>query len=178
MNTSEYSLVQDPNLELGFAVGHLADYRAELKIAIDRALEHHTEIPGTEIIVCRPHSLIDSLAYAAVRVQQIINEGVGSERDSFVWQVTLATIGSLIVDSFKADLVIFLPIEPENPFEAAIELGIKEVLSQYNIPHEIVNEETFEQTLEVIATLVEDNKAKEENDNGYPIEDDLNGEDQ
>lgn len=134
----------------GVALGLLSDYRTELKIAADRA----THLHSTDKPVLYTHSLVDSLAYALARIEIQVNAGVGSERTRETWVLTMAVIGVMLRDTFKADETIFLRADfEEESDQAKIQEMLNAVLDGYLFDYTIVEADN---ALDDVARIISD----------------------
>lgn len=105
------------------ATGTLADYRVEMKLAIDRCFDMQVDEPRIF-----EHTLIDSLAYAATRAITI-SQMVGEDDPTLLkWTALTGLIGSLLSDSFKADQVFFIEAQTDDEQTVAIENALRSVL--------------------------------------------------
>lgn len=114
------------------ALGIIADYRSELHLAIDRALK---QLKKYDSDVLYSGSLLDSVAYAATNVWQMVNNGSASEAEQHRWNLTLHMVGCILRDSYVSDLTIFLPTDSEDEYDQAIENSILAVLNEFNVEY-------------------------------------------
>lgn len=104
--------------------GSLADYRAELSLAVSRATFFGWE-EGKGIF---ESSLIDSVAYSALRYSFILNDGTGDENDLLRWMLTMHTSALMLRDTFTADAVIYVPGNDGEYFNQELESALAEVI--------------------------------------------------
>lgn len=136
-----------------YGLGMLADYRAELKIAADRA----TYLHSTEMPTIYTHSLIDSLAYSLARVDLLVNRGTGTERHRETWALTMGLIGCMMRDTFKADEIFFLTadFDEETQFD---QFKVQEVqtfiLDGFGLNYTIIDADK-EQAIDDITRVIE-----------------------
>lgn len=113
-----------------YALGELADYRAELFHALQRyfvQLEHYKA--GHDMLLI--HSLIDSFAWGLYNVQRRVNNGTVDPEGFDAFMATM--IGQIFVDSFGADH-IFL-IEEHNEDDNEIYEYLERIVMEIDIPH-------------------------------------------
>jgi hypothetical protein len=97
-------------------VGMLADYRNELRMAIDRA-RAHLESENCIFVT----SLLDSIAYSTYRTESLLRNEAPRELIQR-WILVSDVITMLASDSFEYDLLFFVPLIPdEDTDEFALE---------------------------------------------------------
>jgi hypothetical protein len=121
------------------AYGMFTDYRVELKLAVDRALEMERLDHAVYT-----HSLIDSLAYTARRLNRIANHGGISEDLAVSWVNVLELVSSLAIDSFRSDFIFFVQGGNVEQYEA-----LREVLDAFQLSYIEVDQVTAENVLNV-----------------------------
>lgn len=137
----------------GVALGLQSDYRTELKIAADRA----TQLHSVTMPVLYTQSLIDSLAYSLTRVEIQATQGAGSAKQRETWALTMATIGLMLRDTFKAEEIIFLRGEfDEDSDEAKIQAMIEAILDGYNFNYTIIEVDDLDTATDCVAAVIED----------------------
>ena len=115
-----------------FALGILADYRSELKLALNR-YEFSYEYNST----IQTHSLIDSVAYSALKYSLMSQISVYSSLSVINAELTFNTIRAIMRDSFVYDAV-FLTKSTDPATDPADE-ELRDILVQtmdfYNISY-------------------------------------------
>jgi|SRR5581483_6264797 len=100
------------------AFGEAADYRTEMYIAARRAARGEIELQNT----IQTNSLIDSVCYAGVRLRNMLNSKSVLPRTTQNWALLLELFERFMQDSFRYDLIFFLPgHEEENTFYEDLE---------------------------------------------------------
>jgi hypothetical protein len=136
----------------GYAVGTLADYRVEMRIASDRVTlpKYYSDDPKPVIYT---HSLIDSLVYSTLRFERL-NELESTQQYTLEKAVMVMTmIGTFIRDTFEYDHVfLILTDEPEN--EAWEEMA-QTALDAFEIDHTILRGSEKLQWVDQTATIIE-----------------------
>jgi len=141
----------DPVTNSGtFALGSLADYRIELKLALGRILE----TPTSDLPTLRIHSLIDNLAYITFALSRY-QMGTVSQKTAERAVLIFTVIGNLLVDSFEADHVFFLmgdfdPVDDYEQYE--LQSILQMILDEYSIPYSLI--ESNEDATEKIAVTI------------------------
>lgn len=121
--------------ETTYALGSVADYRVELKLALERSLERPS---GATIYT---HSVLDNLAYLTFAISRYQMGTVSQEtaqRAVLAW--TLA--GLILTDSFKHDHVFFLQgkFDPNDDYESAeLQVILQMILDQYQVSYSIID---------------------------------------
>jgi len=119
------------------ALGALADYRVELRLAIQRA---YASLNLDHIIFT--HTLVDSLAYVHIRQRNVIE---GNDDQRLRWAITGETVGLLFGDSFSADFVFYLPPTTDDPWTLDLDRALHLVMDFYEIlPRQVDAEEAAE----------------------------------
>lgn len=137
-------------LESTYAVGPTADYRIELKLALNRALQ---ETQGSTIAA---HSLIDSLAYTSFAVARYKDFDAVSLGTGQRLIMTFSIIGTILTDSFKYDHLFFLrgDFDPEEDFEQdQIQTLLQMIMDQYELNYSIIDAD--ENAADNIAKILE-----------------------
>lgn len=135
-----------------YALGEMADYRAELYHSLHRyfvQMEHFKK--GQNIIVT--HSLIDSFAWATFNAQRKLNSNIDPQAKE-IFAATL--IGQIMMDSFYADH-IFIIDGTEDPDDSEIYIRLSLVAALLDIPHTYLYEEDQEEWPEICATIIRKN---------------------
>lgn len=101
--------------------GDLADYRTELAIAVSR-VEQEDGVAK--------HSLLDSVAHTAVRLDRMIRNKSVSDKELGRWIATAQLVVMLLQDSFKYDKVFFIPGNDGTEFAEQIEIALKALLEE------------------------------------------------
>jgi hypothetical protein len=141
----------DENLSgMSWALGSVADYRVELKLALNRALQTPSDKP-----TLYAHSLIDNLAYISFALSRYNLSGAVSLGTVERAMMTFAIIGTLVTDSFKYDHIFFLTgdFDPNEDYDQyQIQSCLQLVLDQYGISYSIIesNEEAIDKIAETL----------------------------
>lgn len=133
------------------AVGALADYRVELSLAVRRAFamnEYEAAIYEA--------SLINNVAYAALRYRRAFEDGSQDDDSIFKWWLTLQTSAAMLLDTFKENAhVFFIEDEPQEEFNKELQEALVAVMQQIDLEYTTVN--AFDLIHEELAaTLVTD----------------------
>lgn len=88
----------------GIAVGTLADYRVEIKLAVDRAFA----MQAVGVPTIYEHTLIDSLAYASLRFMDMRDLNNVDEYTQEKWATVTAIVGAMVRDTFRYDHVFVI----------------------------------------------------------------------
>lgn len=123
-----YTIVPDNSLnqkDFGFALGELADYRAELILACERVIQLQYPLDSH---VLYENSLFNSVAYSALRVSSIINDGTGENEEALVWTMTMHMCARMLRDTLDVDAIIYLPGNDGTKFGKDLEESLREVL--------------------------------------------------
>jgi hypothetical protein len=104
------------------ALGPLTDYRVELQLALNRSLEM-TEF-GDGIFI---GSLLDNMAHEYIRYELFKRTEIEDEAMEVRHYLTSALLYAILIDSFSADIVAYLP--PEEPLTDEYEQKVDEFYS-------------------------------------------------
>ncbi len=135
-----------------YALGSLADYRAELYHALQRyfvSQEHYKK--GQDQIVV--HSLIDNFTWAIYNTQRKIANNQFDEDGADA--VTAIFIGQILLDSFAADH-IFVVEGWSDDDDMPIFERMMAIVNQLNAPRTILYEEDKEQWPEICAKIIKE----------------------
>lgn len=132
-----------------YAVGELADYRMEMYIAAGRVFFHLRTLPMPMVL---SHSLIDSVAYGATRLYNIINAGITDQDEIIRWQVALDASSRLLIDSYSADHTIFIEGNDGTEFGKTLEEALRETVIQFGIEYTTL--QSSEEAAKLIETLL------------------------
>lgn len=124
-----------------YALGLLADYRAENMLMSQRA----TVLHSVEMPVLYTHSLIDSLTYSLLRVDNQQRHQNVSAKMAETWALTMGMAGVMLRDTYKADETFFLmaDFDPEESYESfKIQETLGFVLDGYEINYQIIDANT------------------------------------
>lgn len=132
-----------------YAVGPLADYRYEVWLATQRVMASMKEKESTRVYF---HSLLDSVAHSTVRVTRLIE--LEDDVELLRWQLTLHLIARMLIDSFRADKIIFLRGNDGQPFNKDVEDALAAALKEFNA--EYVTVETPEQATQILQEIMSD----------------------
>jgi len=136
-----------------YALGSVADYRIELKLALERSLEKPS---GATLYT---HSVLDNLAYLSFAISRYQMGTVGEEtvqRAVLAWTLT----GLILTDSFKNDHVFLLQgkFDPEDDYESAeLQIILQMILDQYQVNYSIidVDDDPVEKIAETLGTYLD-----------------------
>lgn len=126
----------------GVALGVLADYRVELQLLANRLPE--TQLVGKSVYT---HSVIDSLAYIAVRYIGYRDFYGGDDEALQKWSSLALLAGECIKDSFRYDSVFF--IKSDNPEDELMQDALESVLVSFDIKFTVLSG-NFEDNLKTI----------------------------
>jgi len=135
-----------------YALGTLADYRAELFHALQRyfvQLEHYNK--GMDQIVV--HSLIDSFTWAIYNTQRRFDNNAFD--DDGAEAITAVFIGQILLDSFAADHIFVVEGWKDNDDMPIFE-RMMAIVNQIDVPHTILYEEDEERWPEICAKIVKE----------------------
>lgn len=110
-------------------IGDLADYRTEIALAGDRALQGSRDGFFT-------YSLLDSVAHIAVRLNRILRTEAASQDAKTRWLLTAHLVTTMLVDTFKADHVLYLPGNDGTDHSRKIEEALLELMDEMDIPYD------------------------------------------
>ena len=134
----------------------------ELSLACERAFELMYDLgklSGQDYNVALfESSLIDSCAYAAMRVALMINEGTTDDDDELLgWNLVMHMCARMLRDSFTADAIIFVPGNDGTYFSEQLELALEAVVNETlsNVPTFKLNSVEPLQRLEEIAKIIQ-----------------------
>ncbi len=129
--------------------GSHTDYRYELKLASEQALEK------PEKHTLYTHSLIDGLAYSTLKVERYRKHKSVSEYTFNTALLTLALIGAMFRDSFKYDEIFFLDVFPKDTEGRVVQDRVQMVLDEFELPYTILPaaSENYEWVDEAINTI-------------------------
>lgn len=134
-----------------YAVGSLADYRIEMKIASDRAtLPKYFHTPKT---ILYTHSLLDSLIYATLKFERIAAHDTIDQYNYDKSVMVMTLIASFIRDTFEYDHVFFILTDHED--KQAYESMAKNALDGFEIDHTVLRADEHLQWEDQIATILE-----------------------
>lgn len=119
-----YIALDVANSETG---GFLADYRMELMVATLRACKK-----ANDDNVIFTHSLIDSTAYAALRLTGLINEDQNNPTLN-MWGVTFDACLGMLVDGWKSDVTFYLPYSGDDPDSKDLDQALHDMLDELPI---------------------------------------------
>jgi hypothetical protein len=132
-----------------FAVGTMADYRVELKIATDRIF---TDWRDTDLMWSKSmlytHTLLDSLAYATLALQRHTEYGGVTQYTLDKSAATMAVIGAMFRDSFRFNHIFLIERAAfiDASFEGHdVQERLKLILDEFRLPYTILTEERKEQ---------------------------------
>lgn len=134
-----------------YALGPTADYRIELKLALNRALKRTHDLP-----VLYTHSLIDNLAYstfAVARAKDFQAVAIGTA-ERLVLAMTI--ISQILTDSFKYEHLFFLhgDFDLEEDFEQyELQTLLQMIMDSYELNYSII--EADEHAPDNIAAVLE-----------------------
>jgi hypothetical protein len=136
-----------------FALGALADYRAELGLATDRCFQIQSEPKNPTIF---EHTLIDSLAYASLRYVMMRDYQNVDEYTQEKWASVAALAGAMLRDTFRYDHVFFISrtFEGDGDVEEEIQSALLSVLEGFGIPYTHL-EGKYEENRDAIAQTIE-----------------------
>jgi hypothetical protein len=117
-------LTRQKPMDLDAAFGLMADYRVELQVALDRMWF----IQDEEFSVST-HSLLDSAVYSLMKLQMAIETG-HSETSIRAAEITALVAISILIDTFRYDVICFLPGGDEE-----ISTGLLDILAFENLPY-------------------------------------------
>ena len=135
-----------------YALGPMADYRAELFHALQRyfvQLEHFKA--GRDMILV--HSLIDSFAWAVYNAERRIANAVIDDGQDAVMAVF---VGQILLDSLKADHVFLIETVGED--DLTIFAHLAGVANNIKVPVTVLYEEDKEQWPEICAKIVREER--------------------
>jgi len=121
-------------------LGMLSDYRVDTLIMAQRAtLLHRVDRP-----TLYTHSLIDSLAYSLVRVDNQQTHQNVSLKQQETWALTMGLAGVMLRDTFKADEIFFVvgDFDPDTQYDnAKLEQTIGFILDGYEMNYHVIEPE-------------------------------------
>lgn len=127
--TPEFSLTPiGSELDTEHEVGQLADYRQELSMAMTRTIDH---LEKDDVILYS--SLLDSMAHSGARLTRIVTNQNVSDDEQLRWMLTSQIIAALLLDSFKHDLIFFVPGNDGTEFSKMVEIAIEKLLLEMQI---------------------------------------------
>jgi hypothetical protein len=91
-----------------FAVGDLADYRVEAWLASNRTIK---QLETDNIIMT--HSILDNIVYTSIRLHRGLTNQTLDQSSTLALSSMLATFMFFLLDSFKHDVLFFLPTDDE-----------------------------------------------------------------
>jgi len=119
-------------LDEPLAYGLDADYRTETLVAIERTFDMQRKDSCVFT-----HSLIDSVAYSALRLQRMLDWGGVRDETLMTWACTAQQNGNLLRDSFRHDFVFFLTKDYDTKKEKEqiiLQESLEEVMDAFEIP--------------------------------------------
>lgn len=127
----------------GYQLGRNADYRVEVKLAVDRvfAVAAYDKQVWHGIYT---HTLLDSVAYSTLRLLSF-QEKETSQYMADKWVFTTGIIGAMMRDTFKADHIFFLPGGDEE-----IEEALKATLEISDLEYTVLTDDKLAKVKEVI----------------------------
>ena len=136
----------------GYALGATADYRIELRLALERSLERPS---GATIYT---HSVLDNLAYLTFAISRYQLGTVSHEtmqRTILAWTIT----GLILMDSFKHDHVFLLQgdFDPTDDYVShEMQTILQMILDEYQINYSIIdiNNQPVERIAETLGTYL------------------------
>ena len=120
-----FKIVQDEAHES--TGGFLADYRVELMLATQRACKK-----ANDDNVIFTHSLVDSTAYAALRLSGLLNEDPNSPNLP-MWGVTFDACLGMLIDGWKSDVTLFVPYKGEDEDARDLSKALTDILDSLPI---------------------------------------------
>jgi len=135
-----------------YALGSLADYRAELFQALQRyfVMQEHYRKGQDQIVV---HSLIDNFTWAIYNTQRKVANGQFDEDGADA--VTAIFIGQILLDSFAADHIFVVEGWKDNDDMPLFE-RMMAIVNQIDIPRTILYEEDEERWPEICAKIIKE----------------------
>jgi len=140
-----------------YPLGHLIDYRSEVNLATQRALESFSNAPKNEgveklIVVNSP---ITNLAYADNIIDGLRERDVDQEDPEFEqWFTTTGLLWRLVQDSVWNDVFFFLPGNDGTEFGAGIEETLKAALTNIGLEYRTLegnNLQKFEKAAKIVS---------------------------
>lgn len=129
-----------------YAIGRLADYRIEAKLASDRCYEL-AQTPKRATIF--EHSLIDSLSYCALRAMEMASSKAVDEYTQEKWAALTVIISSFIRDTFYYDHLFFFVGSDEKD----LEVSYISVLEAFGLPYSLLDGNYQENLIAVTQTI-------------------------
>lgn len=133
------------------ALGALADYRTELLIAAHRA--HVRDYKDVEVYL---NSLIDSLAYATVRLAYNVADPISDEQTERLL-LTEMVIGAFVRDTLSYDLVFLFPgyDGEEGDFNHQLSVFYPQLLDALEIEHTVLDAEVTENAVLLVDAVAD-----------------------
>jgi hypothetical protein len=113
-------------------IGFLADYRTELYLASSRA------ISTTEDIILW-HSLIDSVAYASLRLTGLINFDSTNQQEMGRWGIVFDACLSMLTDGYNSDLTLYVPYKGDDQDSKDLDEALNATLNSFDIPFKTID---------------------------------------
>jgi hypothetical protein len=130
--------------------GITTDYRHELQLATRYADDMMQKRDKPTLFT---HSLLDSVAYASLKLERYMEHGAVSEYTQDKAILTFGVIGAMFKDTFKADEVLFLTMYRAEEGEAyVIQERVRMILEEFSIPY--TDFDFFKETTERVANDV------------------------
>lgn len=120
-----------------YAVGSFADYRVELKLALNRVLEK----PQTQPTIYT-HSILDNLAYITSTIARYADHKAVTFDTLERSILTMTMIGTVVTDTFEYDHIFLLKgdFSPELDYEDfELQASLWMVLDQYELDYSVIN---------------------------------------
>lgn len=127
----------------GYELGLNADYRVEVKLAVDRAFSIQAYDRQVWHVVYS-HTLLDSVAYSTLRMISF-QEKESSQYIVDKWMFTTGVIGAMMRDTFKADHIFFLPGGDEE-----IEKALQMILDMNDLEYTVLDDDKLAKAKEMI----------------------------
>jgi hypothetical protein len=143
-----------------YAVGYLADYRMELALAVERVFQAADDL-GINSHVIYSHSLLDNVAYSAIRLISL-RDGGASEYTLEKWRALVTIIAVMCRESFKSDHIFFLHSDDEE--QATLENALLTVLDSFNLDFTTLDgteEENIETVNDIIRRCLEESREED-----------------
>jgi hypothetical protein len=124
----DLELLRDPTLTQaevdGLAVGRHADYRTEIQLAVGRARDSWMYRDANAMF---SHTLLDSSMYTIIRLADLVVDEDPEAPEFQRWLLTTDVISQIVRDSYRTDLLLYLPARETDWFVETVEDGLERV---------------------------------------------------